>query len=302
MGIVDLRPLERDEIVVHYGGSLNSVDAYTFANSLISLADTAREINKIINPDQPIEVRIEAIDRGSFRALLKKLPKGLGGFFSKGSQAILWSILAALIYDRLVAEDSAVSVSVSDDYVVITRGADRIIIPKNAYQKAEEIKSSPEIQIALGNTFAALETDEAIENFGLTANLSDIEPLIQVPRADFPRMISRYRAEEVQSPGKRRRNESARLVIIRPWLTDSTKKWSFEWNGVPISAPIKDQNFISKLLDRAILLGAGDALDAEIEYYQTFDVHLETFVNDVGSYEIIRVMKHIRADGRQEPL
>ena len=64
MGIVDLRPLERDEIVVHYGGSLNSVDAYTFANSLISLADTAREINKIINPDQPIEVRIEAIDRG----------------------------------------------------------------------------------------------------------------------------------------------------------------------------------------------------------------------------------------------
>ena len=35
MGAIDLGELKGDQIVIHYGGALTSVDAYTFANSLI---------------------------------------------------------------------------------------------------------------------------------------------------------------------------------------------------------------------------------------------------------------------------
>jgi hypothetical protein len=50
VGTVDLRKLEGDQIVIHFGGSLTSVDAYTFANSLVAFADTIRAVNASINP------------------------------------------------------------------------------------------------------------------------------------------------------------------------------------------------------------------------------------------------------------
>src|SRR6516164_9626113 len=101
MGTVDLADLSGDQIVIHYGGALNSVDAYTFANSLIEFANTITAVNQAIDPSQSIEVRLEALDKGSFRAVLRRIPKGIGGFFSGGAKEIFWGIIVALIYDKL---------------------------------------------------------------------------------------------------------------------------------------------------------------------------------------------------------
>ena len=38
MGIVNVGDLGGDQIVIHFGGALTSVDAYTFGNSLIAFA------------------------------------------------------------------------------------------------------------------------------------------------------------------------------------------------------------------------------------------------------------------------
>jgi len=64
---IDLGKLEGDQIVIHYGGALTSVDAYTFANSLVAFADTVRAINYELNPGQNVEVRLEAVGPGSYR-------------------------------------------------------------------------------------------------------------------------------------------------------------------------------------------------------------------------------------------
>ena len=74
---VDVRKFEGDSIVVHFGGQLTSVDAYTFANSLISFADTVRSINAQINPGQDIDIRLDAVGPGSFKAVIKQVKKGL---------------------------------------------------------------------------------------------------------------------------------------------------------------------------------------------------------------------------------
>ena len=100
VGTIDLREFEGDQIVIHFGGSLTSVDAYTFANSLLAFADTIRAVNTVINPNQNIEVRLEAIGPGSFRAVIKRVKKGLGGLFSRGAEQVFWGIVAALIYDK----------------------------------------------------------------------------------------------------------------------------------------------------------------------------------------------------------
>ena len=94
MTVIDLRSLEGDQVVIHFGGAITSVDAYTFANALIAFADTARAVNDVINPGQAIEIRLDAVGPGSFRAIVRRIQKGLGGFFSRGAQDVFWGIVA----------------------------------------------------------------------------------------------------------------------------------------------------------------------------------------------------------------
>ena len=83
------------------------------------------------------------------------------------------------------------------------------------------------------------------------------------------------------------------MIVLKPWLNHSRRKWSFEWNGIPISAPIRDPSFLDRLDRREILFGSGDALDVEIVYKQSFDPSLGVYVNDPGSFVISRVIRTV---------
>jgi hypothetical protein len=102
---------------------------------------------------------------------------------------------------------------------------------------------------------------------------------------------------------RRPRSEQARLVITKAWLKRDKRtlhKWSFEWNGVPISAPIKDEDFLDKLEHREYLIGTGDALDAQINYQQVYDEGLDMYVNESDSFVVERVIRPVpRSGGRQ---
>ena len=47
---VRLDEFQDDTIVLHFGGSAGSIDAYTLAEALIGFADTARAISATIEP------------------------------------------------------------------------------------------------------------------------------------------------------------------------------------------------------------------------------------------------------------
>jgi hypothetical protein len=301
MGTVDLRDFGDDQIVIHFGGAATSVDAYTFANALVAFADTVRSVNGAINRENGIEVRLEAIGPGSFRAVIKRLSKGLRGFFADGATRIFWGLIAALIFDKLIRSDPSVNITVTTDEVVIQKGHDRIIIPRSVYDHAQHLRSNSEVQRHLSRTFHAIENDEAVENFGLTPRITDTVPVVQIPKAEFSRLATPAPIEG--EPGRRKRTEPVRLVILKLWLTQSTRKWSFEWNGVPISAPIKDADFWRRLEARELLIGHGDALDVELAFDQIYDPNLGVWLNDPQTYSVSRVLAHVpRIGGEQRRL
>jgi hypothetical protein len=292
MGTVDLADLSGDQIVIHYGGALNSVDAYTFANSLIEFANTITAVNQAIDPSQSIEVRLEALDKGSFRAVLRRIPKGIGGFFSGGAKEIFWGIIVALIYEKLFANDPKILIKVGADQVVVERGSDRVIIPKVIFENTQTLKKKPEIEKHITKTFEIVAADQAIENFGLTPSVKDKRPLVQFGRDEFP-ILSLPTPLEEPRPTQRERREKARLLILKAWLKRGPQKWSFEWNGFPISAPIRDQEFFSRLENREFLIGSGDALDVELYYVQEYDEGLGIYVNDPSTFVVEKVIKPI---------
>jgi hypothetical protein len=291
VGTLNFSEFEGDQVVIHFGGSLASVDAYTFANSLIGFADTIRAVNHVLNPGQDIEVRLEGTGPGSYRAVVKRIRKGLGGFFSSGMANVFWAIVATLIYERVIKNDPDVKIIVNDTEVVIEHGGDRVIVPRTVYEAMPNVRKNPEVQHNLSRTFKAIERDEAVANFGLTARIDDPHPILVVPRTEFER-LSEPVALLPEDERTRTRTLEARLVILKVWFRGK-RKWSFEWNGVPISAPIKDDEFLDKLDQREYLIGAGDALDVLISFAQIRDPDLGTYVNDPNSFVITKVIRPV---------
>lgn len=302
MGVIDLRAISGDEIVIHFGGELRSVDAYTFANSLIAISDTIRSINSAIDPSRSIEIRVEAIGPGSFRAKLKKRFRGITGLLGRATFDLIIGLLGALLYDAFLNGDDGIKITTTEDSYIIERGDDQIILPREVYEQLPNIRSNPEVQRNVQRTFEALENDPAIENFGLTPNLNDDVPLISIPREDFIVFTERSALPSPEN-GRRTTRKSARLLVRKLWLDGSSKKWSFEWNGVPVSAPIKDERFLSDLENRTIMIGSGDALDVVLEFEQSFDKSTGVWENDPSSYRVVEVQEHLlkdRGQGRLE--
>lgn len=298
MGTVDLRALDGEQVVIHFGGAIRSVDAYTFGNSLIAFADTVRAVNSVLDPNTPIEVRLEALGDGSFRAIVKRVKKGLGGFFSRGGEQLFWAAVAFVLFDKAFGTDPVV-INIAADQVEIIRGNDRIIVPRSVYDQREQLTQNTEVQKNVTRTFEVVENDDAVTNFGLTHHLNDPEPLVQFPRADFPRLSSPPPNMALDDESKRReRRETAVLVILKLWLTRGNRKWSFEWNGIPVSAPIHDRTFWDRIERRELLIGSGDALEVELQFDQLHDEAAGVWVNDQNSFDVVRVIKHIPRSDR----
>jgi hypothetical protein len=180
---------------------------------------------------------------------------------------------------------------VNADGTIVKAGKYTIIISPAVQTGTEHAKQNPAVQSGLAKTFAALEADENVNDFGITGSIND-EPKFTIPRAEFPRIAQRPIRPE-QEPQTRSTKRRARLFVMKAWLNHAKRKWSFEWNGEPVSAPISDIAFLDQVDRREILLGAGDALDADITFKQDHDKTLGVWINDPASYVVTKVLRAV---------
>jgi hypothetical protein len=297
---IDLRNKDSGHLVIHYGGALLSVDAYTFANSMVSLADSIREVNRIINPTLLIDVRIEALGPGSFRAVLKSIQSGASGIVKRQGEAAVISILITLLFQYWGGENHNVEISITGESYIIQTGNTKIILPLTVHEQLRNVQNSPAVQESIQKTFRVLNVDPAIENFGFAEEIDSLEPFLKIPKSDFSRLSEQQLFPE--SPAAERlRSERARLVVNKMYLRALDRKWSFEWNGTPLSALVKDENFRNRIKLRQVSLLSGDALDVEISFVQKYDEKLGLYVNDHLSYFIKKVFGKIdQSNGQVE--
>src|SRR5262249_13002648 len=154
------------------------------------------------------------------------------------------------------------------------------VVPRAVYDASQNAQKNPAVEKGVRRTFRAIEANQHISDFGITGSIHDKLPLLQIPRTDFPVLPRSAVLEVFDERETRVRRERARLLVVKPWLNHAKRKWSFEWNGVPISAPISDSEFLDRIDRHEVLFGAGDALDVEISYMQTFSPELGIYEND----------------------
>ena len=230
-----------DTVVLHFGGDAERIDAYTLADALIGFADMARAINSTIDPGTEIELLVEATGPGSFRARIRRIKKDYGGLLAV-SGAVFWGVVGNYIYDEFVKDEKPPQITVNADGTIVKVGKHTIVVNHVIQNATDNAKKNPAVQSGLAKTFSALEADENVKEFGVTGSLKDADPLISIPRADFPKLAKLSLPAEPQSR-ERTQTKRARLFVLKAWLNHAKRKWSFEWNGEPISAPITDAKF-----------------------------------------------------------
>lgn len=289
-----LRRTEAD-FVVYFGGRPKEVDTYTFANSLIGLSDAIKVINSEVNPGYSIELRLEAVGEGSFKARIKEIPKSLRSVLKFADQRIIWPILVAWFYTQVIAPDQT-NIIVNTDEVIIEKDGDRVIIPREAYEKAKSLPHGS-VGAPVAKALRSVESDPNVTSLGILRDFDDDTiPALMIERADFA--IVRRRAElEVEAPNKRRKSVSAILPIVKAVFSKGTRKWDFVWNGVKIGATIEDPIFAADVMGRKYKIGAGDALVAEMRIEQEYDEDAGVWMN--SSYHVVKVHEFLPGSSEQ---
>jgi hypothetical protein len=108
-----------------------------------------------------------------------------------------------------------------------------------------------------------------------------------------------FQAQSEGPAGKTRTvPEKATIRIIKAVIAKGDRKWEFVWNGVRISASIKDPVFLADLIARKYLIGAGDALEVVLHIDQERDELANVWLNT--GYSVHHVERYISASRAQE--
>lgn len=279
---------DRDGFVIYFGGKPNEVDTYTFANALVAFSDAFREINAQVNPGYALELRLEAVAEGSFKAKLKEIPKSLKGALKFGAQNLILPIFVSYLYGEVINPDKTI-VTVNDDEVVIQKGHDRIIVPRGAYDRAKALPNKGAVAAHLARAISAVDDDKNVSSLGVYKDFdTDKPPAILIERADF----ADVRAVASRVGGRTRTvSERATITILKAVMAKSQRKWEFVWNGVKISAAIGDPVFLADLLARKYLIGSGDGLEVTLEIEQEWDDTANVWLNT--GYRVAHVENYV---------
>lgn len=286
MDVVNLKEFE-ESFVIHFGGNFQRINAYTLASTLVSFADAAKSANLVVNPGYEIEVVVEALGSGSFKAKLKAVYSGLNNLFTnQTSRTIVLSIMASYIYQQTLAPDDQVNVIVDETQVVIEQREKTIIIPREVHDAMKQVEKSEDFKKNISRTIESVEKDEQIEYIGIAKDLDEPNPRIEIPRSSF----SRLTITNEQPDNSKSEIEIAELQIKRAILVRSRRRWEFVWRGVTISAPVLDSQFYDDFFAHRITIAPGDSLKVKLKIYQSRDRDTGIYTN--SSYEVVEVIEH----------
>jgi hypothetical protein len=275
-----------DALVLHFETRGNSINAYTLASTLVAVADAAKAANSSLNPGYEIEVVVEAVGPGSFRATLRTLYKKKGVLAAHAASSIILGVIGNYIYEQTFAADDSVRIEINTDEVIIERGKDRVVVPRNVYEATRQAEKNEEFPKAITRALGSVANDEGVSGLALVESIDAPPPEVILPRRDI--LLASLRPME--TPENRVVPEIADLQIVKAILEKSKRKWEFMWRGFKISAPILDDRFYVDFFAHDITIAPGDVLNVTLHIFQKKDRATGIYRN-IG-YEVVSVHGH----------
>lgn len=277
---------EDDAVVLYFGTKGRRINAYTLASTLVSFADAAKRANTAVNPGYEIEVVVEVLGEGSFKAKLRAIYSRADNLWSgQDVRNIVLNLIAGLILLQVASDKT--EIIINSDEVLVKDGDNTLVIPREVYDAAKEAEKDEKVRQPLSEAFERIESDSDIESFGISDGMEPEAPKAVIPRSEFEHII-----EEIEPKATTRKiTEEVELQIVKAILKRSKRKWEFVWRGNEISAPIVDDTFYTRFFSHAITIAPGDTLECTLEITQTLQPEIDIYTN--RSYRVIAVKRHV---------
>ncbi len=285
---MDLLAIDRD-FKLKFDGQLHQIDANILISSLIHTTSIIHEINSSINSGKKIEIKVKALEKGSFLVHVELIENSLDvikTLFTRDNAQLAAEIITIFIglleIKKFLKAKKYKKKTVKNDKTEITNDEGNVLIIENIILNIYEKNNV--IQNALSKNFETLNNDQSIEKFEITDSKEN--SLITIERNEFNDLALNW--EEIHEES-RNIIKTAILNIIRLGFEQNTK-WDFYYRGNKISAMINDTSFYDNI-NKGEKFAKGDMLKVDLNIYQYWDESVNTWVNK--SYQINKVIEHI---------
>jgi uncharacterized repeat protein (TIGR03803 family) len=165
--VAELRIAEFENTVVLYFQTAEPrVNAYALAATLVALADSAKAAARTLNSGVEIEIVVEALNSGSFRAKVTAVAREAGLFVKNQLvTGVVIGVLASYVYDHTLAKKEPVQVIVNTDEVVIVRGNDRVVIPRAIREAQQLVEKNPTFVRSMDRMLSSTILDSRVTGF-----------------------------------------------------------------------------------------------------------------------------------------
>lgn len=277
---------------IKFDGDQHQIDANVLINNLIHISTIIQEINRNLDTDKKIDIKINALEKGSFLVhidLIETTFQSLKNLLTKENLETTGTIIGLLVgiidLGVFLKGEFAKDKKQVGDKIQIKNKNGEIFYVENLVQNIYE--NNTIVRNSLNKTFEALEQDPSITAYEITDR--NEKPLTIVPRKDF-KSFSFDSSTIIES--EKKFTVEATLNIKRISF-DRKLKSDFYYKGNSISVKINDPEFYERV-DKGESFSKGDTLIVQLEIKQLFDTSVNTYINK--SYKIKKIIDHIKRD------
>jgi hypothetical protein len=284
--------VDKSNFNIKLTGELQEIDASTFIDAIGNLLVGFYQINEELRPHKGLQINIKEIKpAGSIgifftikEAVISTLPilQNLAEKDITTLAALLSIIVSVLTIRKFLKGERPKETKSEENQITITNAqGNTMVFDLRAYKIYSENQA---VDTSFGKAFDVLKEDESVKGFEIYKDNGD--KLFEVIRDDFnflskPSVTletdTKYKVEEV-------------ILKIFKIVFEKGYKWQFFYQGIKISADIKDDVFFQSI-DNGSSFSKGDTLIVDLQITQVYDKSVETYINK--DYTIIRVKKHI---------
>ena len=248
---------------VQFIGPPGLIAVDTLVETLSGFSEALEVIGDIVDPAFELQVYVDSVAPGSVKigVKLKKRLKKLDSLAVAGTVVV--GLFSNYLYDQIKADEKC-NVVMTADKVTVQGDHCNLTINRQVYELAPKVEHNPKVAHGVKRALQAVKRDEAVRGVGVSRT-PDAKPEVFIERVRFDDAIKRLTARaafdyvtdqmaSIPAIVHETRTQTIRtnLVILKAWLERGRRKWRSNWQGLKISASIKDPDFFDQLAARSL--------------------------------------------------
>ena len=280
-------PIKKLKII--FNGHTSQIDANTLIAALGHYQFIMEAANKEMGGEKTLELKVNAIEKGSFVIDVEIVESALKSLFSGSTLGYISSVITIVggvygAYRKLKGRPAKTDEQKS---TISIKGKNNVIINQSIINIYNQIP----VREAISKTIEAAEKDKNVD--GLT--IEGEEEKTHFSRDEFPEMIHKNFATEDLLPPDKEIEEKAFLHIVSMSF-ESGYRWQFMYKGFKIPIFIKEGPLM-KLIDKGERFGKGDLIEVTLEIVQRYNPAYNAYENI--RFKIKEFHRHIPANENQ---